>query len=73
MGTFSLYIMWEHKLWPVCPRLSRRQTEQGSLPAKRGGFCRGHVRAGWPEDGGAQEEERPRNAVKNISLAGQRI
>lgn len=48
MGPFSLYIMWEHKLWPVCPQLSRRQTKQGVILAKRGGFCRAQVGGGRP-------------------------
>lgn len=35
------------------------------LPQGTGGLA-------WLEDAGAQEKERPRNAVKNISLAGLR-
>lgn len=34
MGPFFLYIMWEHKLWPVCPQFSRRETKYGFLPVE---------------------------------------
>lgn len=40
MEPFLLYIMCEHKLWPVCPRLSRRQSRAFFIPATGGDFCR---------------------------------
>lgn len=63
MAPFFLYIMREHKLRPVCPQLSRRQTKPGFIPAKGGGFCRGWAGAGWSTGEQGQEEERPRNIL----------
>lgn len=51
MEPFLLYIMCEHKLWPVCPRLSRRQSRAFFIPATGGGVCR-VVHGGWGTDHG---------------------